>query len=147
MSFRSLYPRNKVTALSSDEIMTVQSAKNECDIHNILKQYKKTGIITHVSAGSPEYKDLPDNIDYQQALEIVREAQESFAELPAKVRDHFDNDPQKLLAALGDPSQLPTLEELGVLKPAEGTGAIPQPAGAPAPAGTTSPTARPDGVV
>jgi len=147
MSFRSIYPRNKVTALSSSDMMTVQSAKKECDIHNILKQYKKTGMISHVSAELPAFKDLPDNIDYQQALEIVREAENSFADLPAKVRDYFDNNPSKLLASLGDPAQRPILEDLGVLVPAPGTGPIPQPTGAPAPVGTTSPAAPPAGVV
>lgn len=140
------HPRNRVIADHSDEMMTKQSHKKECDIHNILSQYKKTGIINHIAGREPVYAHLPEAMDYQQAIEIVREAQESFSELPATVRERFGNDPFNLLSAIGDPANRQELVDLGILTPAPGSGPIPAPTAGRAPAGTTSPTATPDGV-
>ena len=140
-----LHPRLRVFAPHSDEQITKQSHKKECDIHNILSQYQKTGIITHLSGREPAYADLPAAVDYQEAIEMVRDAQESFADLPSAVRERFKNDPFELLAALGDPKNRDELTSLGILQPAPGSGPIPAPTSAAAPAGTTSPTAKPDG--
>lgn len=134
MSLRSLYPRNRVLALSSDELMTKQSHKDECDIHKILSQYKRTGIIAHINARQPVYADLPDSMDYQDAIEIVRDAQEAFAELPASVREKFNNDPYNLLAAISDPSKAEELRDLGILKRPTPSDFNPPAPAAPAPA-------------
>jgi len=147
MSLRSNTPRNRVLALHEDEMVTKQSHKKECDIHEILKQYQKTGIINHINSREGAFTDLPEALDYQAALELVRDAQEGFSELPSLVRERFNNDPYELLAAIGNPELRPELVELGIINaPAPGTGAMPLPTAAPAPQGTTSPTAKPDGV-
>lgn len=118
MSHRSLYPRTQVLARLTDELVTKQSHKDECDIHKILSQYKRTGIIAHINSRQPVFADLPDQHDYQDAIEVVRDAQGAFAELPATVRDQFDNDPFKLLEAIGNPERHAQLRELGIMKPA-----------------------------
>lgn len=110
------------------ELMTKQAMKNECDINNILKQYKRTGIIAHINAQEPIYTDLPDALDYQQALNMQMAADEAFATLPSIVRAHFENNPAALLAALNDPSQRDKLTELGIIRKPE----QPQPPGNPA---------------
>lgn len=99
--------------------------KGECDIHNILRQYQKTGIITHVQSARPTYEDLPDNADYQQAMNTLLVAQEAFDGLPAAVRDRYGNDPARLLEALGDPDQKEYLREVGILRPSEAPPAVP----------------------
>lgn len=101
--------------MTSDELITKQSHKDECDIHKILKQFKKTGIITHINTRQALYQDLPASMDYQEAIEMVRDAQSAFMELPALVREQFKNDPYQLLAALGDPARRAELEELGIV--------------------------------
>lgn len=137
-------PHPRVTLDCGDVMMTKQSHKDECDIHNILRQYQRTGIINHINTNQPLYSDLPSNIDYQSSMNLLLEAQEAFASLPSKVREHFSNDPGRFLAAFNDPSQAETLRGFGLLKPKppESQAAT---AGA-APTGTTSATARPDGV-
>lgn len=124
----TIYPRRKVTAPIDDEMVTKQSHKKECDIHNILSQYQKTGIINHINAHEPEYTDLPAALDYQEAIEMVRTAQESFGDLPSVVRERFKNDPFNLLAALGDPAMRDELEELGIIRAPEPAPPAPQPA-------------------
>lgn len=125
-------PHPRVFAPESDKMMTIQSAKDQCDINKILSQYKKTGILTHVNNARPQYTDLPDQSDYQNALHTIMEAESAFAGLPAVVRDYFGNDPARLLAAITDPSQAAQLRDFGILKP------LPPSEPAPAPAATTS---------
>lgn len=96
---------------------TLQDHKDECDINNILRQYQKTGIITHVQAARPSYEDLPESLDYQLALNTLMEAETAFLALPSKVRDHFENDPAKFLASFQDEKQADQLRAFGLLKP------------------------------
>lgn len=112
-------PHNRVTQDPGGPSMTKQSHKKECDIHNILSQYQKTGVITHVSSARPSYLDLPSDIDFQNALHVLEQAEEAFDNLPSSVRHYFDNDPSQFLAAFHDPSQTDKLREFGLLKPAE----------------------------
>lgn len=107
----------RVSLDCGDKLVTKQSHKDECDIHNILRQYSRTGIIAHVSKGMGEYIDLPDNIDYQQSINTLMEGQAAFAALPATVRDHFKNDPALFLGAFNDPAQAEYLRSVGLLQP------------------------------
>lgn len=110
-------PHKRVTLNTGTEMVTKQSHKDECDIHRILRQYQRTGIITHVQSARPTYGDLPDAIDYQTSLHLIMEAQETFAALPSSVRERFGNDPGRFLAAFEDPSQEEYLRQMGFLKP------------------------------
>lgn len=96
--------------------MTKQSFKAECDINNILKQYRVTGQIAHIANNARQgaYEDLPDPVDFQDAMNLVLEAQNSFASLPSKVRDRFGNDPAEFLAFMGDPANATEIEALGL---------------------------------
>lgn len=107
--------RVRVSFDCGNDRITKQSHKQECDINFILGQYKRTGILNHINRNSPLYADLPDNLDYQQALATVATAANSFSSLPAVVRDYFDNDPSRFLAAFQDPSQLAKLQEFGLV--------------------------------
>lgn len=120
-------PHPRVTFDCGDEMITKQSHKDECDIHNILKQYQRTGIITHIQSRQPLFTDLPSNLDYQTSMNTLIQAQETFAALPAIVRESFSNDPARFLAAFSDPSQHDRLRDLGLLKPKASPGS-PEPA-------------------
>lgn len=110
-------PHPRVIAEVGEESLTKQEFADECDIHNILKQYSQTGIITHVQSARPDYLDLPSDMDYQQALNIQLQATEAFANLPSSVRETFQNDPYNLLVALNDEKQHDLLREVGILRP------------------------------
>jgi len=96
--------------------MTKQSFAAECDINNILKQYKKTGMIQHINAQaqSGRYMDLPDESDFQTALNTVMEAEAAFASLPSKLRQRFGNDPAEFLEWMADPANQAEAIELGL---------------------------------
>lgn len=117
---KSFYRSHKrVTLNTGDNMVTKQSHKDECDIHRILKQYQRTGIITHVQNAQAQFLDLPTSTDFQTSLNLIMEAQESFSRLPSSVRAHFNNDPQAFLAAFYDPDQVDTLRGFGLITPAE----------------------------
>lgn len=99
--------------------MTKQSFKDECDINNIIRQYKATGMINHVAANAARgvYADLPPPLDYQEALNIVIEGERAFESLPAKLRERFNNDPRAFLAFVSDPENKDEMVKLGLLKP------------------------------
>lgn len=96
--------------------MTKQSFVAECDINNILKQYKLTGMVSHINAKAQAgaYLDLPDETDFQSALELVIRAEESFATLPSKLRTRFNNDPAEFLEFMADPRNQDEAIELGL---------------------------------
>lgn len=110
--------RIRVSLDCGDRQITKQSHKAECDIYNILKNYQRTGIITHVQNARPTYEDLPSNVDFQSAMNTIIEAEAAFAALPAKVRDHFRNDPARFLAAFSDKDQVQALRDFGLVRPA-----------------------------
>lgn len=128
--------RRRVSLDCGDEVITKQSHKEECDIYNILRQYNRTGIITHVQNARPSYQDLPADVDYQSALNTIIAADAAFAALPAKVRDHFNNDPSAFLAAFSDKAQEAQLREFGLLRPLPADAAV---------AGAGAPPAAPEG--
>lgn len=96
--------------------MTKQEFVAECDINNIIKQYSTSGVIKHISAKAAEgqYVDLPDDVDFQQSLEIVRQGQAAFATLPSSVRSRFQNNAQEFLMFMADPANQDEMIKLGL---------------------------------
>jgi phage internal scaffolding protein len=94
---------------------TKQSFRDECDINNILRQFNVTG---QLPAGSvqPQYGDFSGITDYQSALNAVMAAQDSFLQLPAKVRSKFDNDPALFVDWASDEANRDEMKALGLLR-------------------------------
>lgn len=97
------------------ESLTVQSMAEDADINVIVHRFGITGKLPD-NPRVPSYGDFSEVTDYRSALEAVRNADEAFMELPARVRAEFDNDPQKLLAFASNPDNLPRMRELGLAK-------------------------------
>lgn len=121
--------------------MTKQSFAAECDINNIIKQYKVTGMFSHISARAAQgsYLDLPDPLDFQESLSVVAEAQRAFDTLPSKVRERFENNPTKFLEFMADPANGEELVKLGLASRVGDPAPAPAPDPAPAPAPAPSP--------
>lgn len=100
--------------------MTKQEFKAECDINNVVRQFKPHHMQQLLAANlaSGAYADLPDDYDYQAALDLVRDAERQFMTVPSKVRDRFGHDPAQFLAFLNDPANLEEARTLGLAKPA-----------------------------
>lgn len=106
-------PHDRVTQPVGGPSRTKQAFKEECDINNILRKYEKTGLLTHVAAYNGRYEDLPDPIDYQEALHQLRDAEAAFMSLPSRLRRDFNNDPAAFLAFVSTAKQ-EELVELGL---------------------------------
>lgn len=94
-----------------------QSEKDNCDINKIMERFNRTGQLPSVKQIPPRYGEaIP--VDYQTALQIVKESKDAFNQLPAKARQYFGHDPQNFMLALQDTSEDNTkkLLELGILQ-------------------------------
>jgi phage internal scaffolding protein len=94
---------------------TKQSFRDECDINNILRQFNVTGQLP-VNGFQPQYGDFSGVTDYQSALNAVMAAQDSFLQLPAKVRAKFDNDPALFVQFASDEANKDEMKALGLLR-------------------------------
>lgn len=114
------------TALEIDdqdpvENVTQQQFKDECDINTIIERFGLTGELP-MTRQMPVSGDFTGVSDFQSAMQLVRQAEEAFMELPAKVRAEFRNDPQAVLEFLDDEKNRERAVELGLLpKPPEKT--------------------------
>lgn len=132
--FITAYGRKiKVQITFSTKGRTKQNHKAECDINNIISSFKRTGTLPESSRGMPRYGDAT-GIDFQNAQLLVAEAKGMFAELPARVRDRFDNDPGKLMSFLDNPRNRVEAEELGLLQEPKDERQVPQAPTPPPPA-------------
>lgn len=101
----------------NDESLTHQSFKAECDIRNIMKKYKKSGIITHTTSMSPQFYDASAVPHYQEAMNLIIDAQSTFDSLPSELRTRFSNDPSEFLRFTSDESNLDEMRKLGLANP------------------------------
>lgn len=102
-----------------EKIRTVQAAKDEVDINQIVQKWMRTGSV-ELGGRIPSYSDYGSQIfDFQSAMNVVHDARESFLRLPAKLRMRFGHDPQEFLKFCADPENLPEMKKLGLLKPVE----------------------------
>jgi len=105
----------RVQLICNDPSLTHQSFKAECDIRNIMKRYKKTGVLSHATSMIPQYFDASVVPDYQDALNLIIEAQASFDSLPSELRKRFGNDPAQFLSFTSDDSNFDEMVKLGLI--------------------------------
>lgn len=110
----NLPPRVQLTCL--DETRTVQSEAESCEINNIMRKYERTGLIDHVKENG-RYEDLPGEVDFHEAMNLVSEAQQSFDDLPATIRKEFHNSPGEFLSFVENPENVERMAELGLTNP------------------------------
>lgn len=122
------------------EGMTRTEFGQECDINVLLAKYEKTGVLTHLANGQPEYFDCPDAPDLREHLALFDEAQAAFMRLnPRLRRDAFNDDPLNFVSFASDPANLDKMIEYGLAPPRKVADAVSAPS--PAPAAATVPNA------
>lgn len=96
--------------------MTKQEFLPDCDIHNILAEFKVTGQIKHLAANTAAgvYADLSGLPDFQTALNTVVAGEAAFASLPSKLRARFENDPAQFLDFMSNPDNQDEAIKLGL---------------------------------
>ena len=94
---RRPYPR-RITR-SGGESMTEQAHARSCDINTIMSRYEKTGVLEHIKDYEPQFGDVSD-LDFKRAMDTVAQVKSEFQDLPAWVRDHYNQDEGKYLEAV-----------------------------------------------
>lgn len=98
-----------------------QQFKEECDINTIIERFGLAGTVPE-NFRMPLSGDFTGISDFHQAVNLVKEAEAGFMQLPADLRKEFGHDPARLMAFLDDEKNRPKAEELGLVnKPPEKT--------------------------
>lgn len=108
--------RVRVVADPGGPSMTKQEFADECDINNIMRNYARTGMISHVNKYQGSYEDVSGAVSFHEAQEIVKKAEEMFYTVPSAVRSKFDNDPGKFLDFVLDDRNRDEMQKMGLLK-------------------------------
>ena len=101
-----------------DPSLTQQQFKEEADINTIVDRFMKSGVLP-TPVNMPQYVDYEGVFDFQSAMNVIRQADENFMRLDAKVRARFNNSPQEFLEFFANPENVEEAIRLGL--------AIPQP--------------------
>ena len=123
MKFISAYDnhdtRSNETGLAClDSSLTQQQFKDESDINNIVDRFMKTGHLPEPTS-MPQYVDYEGVFDFQSAMNVVRQADENFMRMDAKVRSRFHNSPQEFLEFFANPDNASEAVRLGLAVPHE----------------------------
>jgi len=116
-----------------------QSMRDECDINRIMAKYQKSGVIAHVAKYAGRYGEATA-MDFRECLDVVRRAEDMFADLPAKARRRFGNDPAEFLTFVSDPANIEEMRKLGLANEAR-----PEPQPIPVAAAAAQPAPSPAG--
>lgn len=115
MQFNTRYnPGVSPSFQSEGDSMTRQEFAAECDINQLVARAMVGDIqITPLKESFFDATTVPAN--YEEAMEIVLDAQQHFNSLPSQIRDRFANDPGKLLAFVGDANNRSEAISLGLI--------------------------------
>lgn len=96
---------------------TQQFLGDEVDINTIMAKYATHQVLPRLQGGPGMYGDFTGVTDYHTALIQIEEAQQAFMDLPAKIRNRFENEPQQLITFLENEDNLDEARELGLVEP------------------------------
>jgi len=120
VKFKTAYgDRNRSGFQTQGESLTQQSHAAAADVRNIIRQYDRTGLIANVNKGIAQYGDYSEINEYAEALNMVRDANESFATLPSDIREQFNNNAGLFFEFATNPKNKEKMIEMGLAKAPE----------------------------
>jgi len=105
----------RVQTINTIPSKTDQQYGDETDVNQIVEKYMRTGELSHTRNQQGVYADTSEIPDLLGATLIVQEANEKFAELPADVREKFQNNPINMMDYLAQEKNRSEAEELGLI--------------------------------
>jgi len=119
VKFRTQYDENYqpevfFTDVGQDENLVQQHMRDECDVNVIMRRYERTGELSHLGGLAASYGDFSDVTDYKTGIERIMAADAIFMELPASIRDRFNNDPAKFVEFTTDEKNIEELRKMGL---------------------------------
>jgi phage internal scaffolding protein len=97
-----------------EESKTEQSHKSEVDINNIVKRAGAGELIAKVNALQEWTYDDVTNNDFQEAMNAIIKARDTFSSVPSQIRKRFDNDPAQFMDFVRNPDNKQELVEMGL---------------------------------
>lgn len=119
--FRVAYQKYERHFTELDPVsMTHQAPAAELDINYIVARHdpeilSRPGALLAQSA--QDFADVSQELDYQSALHIVMQAESAFADLPARLRERFENDPGRVIEFISNPENHEECVSLGLAIP------------------------------
>ena len=78
---------------------TQQQFADDANVNTIVRRFAETGVDPYASRAEAARYGFATSIDFKTAMDNVAEVNSAFAQLPAKTRAEFDNDPAAWLSA------------------------------------------------
>lgn len=102
--------------VKTDDIpsMTKQSFAEEVDINTIVRRFG-IGVELPVNVPMVTNGDFVGILNFQDAMDMVVKARESFMLMPADVRTRFHNDVHEFVEFVSDEANLPEANKLGLV--------------------------------
>jgi len=145
MRFRRETATSRREFVSTKPSRTDTSKADETDINFIVNKFMKTGqmLVDSRRHGQGSYADVSiQPKDLMESYHLIRTAENAFAQLPAKTREFFLNDPANVIDFLSDPNNRDKAVELGLIPKPESVPQSVEPVTPPAPAATKSSTSK-----
>lgn len=95
-----------------DESLAQQHMKDECDINVLVKRFVVSGEIPQLD-DPPLQGDFSEARTYQEMLNLMVAANQSFMQQPADVRARFQNDPGQFVDFVSDPANGEEVQKMG----------------------------------
>lgn len=95
------------------EVVTVQDAIPECDLNVMVRRWSQGVPGPEFVPG--QYGDVTGVRDIADVRSRLGEMSDLFMKVPAEVREKFGNDALAFFEAVGDPSRVGELRELGLI--------------------------------
>lgn len=102
--------------INNEESLTQQDDAKDADINVIVSRFVKSGQLPQLQIQALS-GDFTDVIDYRGAMDRIKAANDAFAEVPAKIRERFMNDPARFMEFVSDKENLPELRKMGLALP------------------------------
>jgi phage internal scaffolding protein len=98
---------------AGEEVRVEQSHKEEVDINNIVRKHGADYIQKVAKLSEWRYDDVTGN-DFQESMNALIKARDTFADVPSSIRKQFDNDPAKFLDFVQNPDNAAAMVEMGL---------------------------------
>lgn len=96
-----------------DKSLTQQHLAEETDINWIVKRYAQTGEVPQHQL-PPLNSDFAANLTFEQSMNLIVEARESFDALPSEIRTRFHNNPAEFVDFMSDAKNGDQIREMGL---------------------------------
>lgn len=99
-----------------DKSLAQQHLADEVNINTIVRTFTRTGQLPQHNL-PPLAEDFNQVTSFQHAMDLVVEARESFQQMPAEVRNRFQNDPARFVDFCSDPENKEEMRKWGLYSP------------------------------